>query len=397
MSEVMRKFYVIGISDERSVSFSSDVRELISFGRVFSGGKRHHEIVKPMLPDDGVWIDITVPLDDVFARYEGHPEIVVFASGDPLFFGFANTLQRVFPDADVVTFPSFNSLQLLAHRLRMPYNEMSVASLTGRPWEEFDAALIEGRPLIGVLTDREKTPPVIAARMLDYGYDNYLLHIGEKLGNEKDERVRVMTPSEAVSSTFVFPNNLILKRTALRARPFGIPEKDFYLLDGRVKMITKMPVRLLTLSMLDLRTRTSFWDVGFCTGSVSIEAKLQFPHLRVTSFEKRPVCRDIIRDNCRKFGAPGITPVMGDFVEAALHEYPAPDAVFIGGHGGKLGEILQKVDAALLPGGVIVFNSVSAESREAFHEGVRNIGRKITETIGLTVDMNNPIEIMKAQ
>ena len=58
---------------------------------------------------------------------------------------------------------------MLAHRLEMPYNEMSVVSLTGRPWDDFDTALIEGRPLISVLTDREKTPPVIAARMLKYG------------------------------------------------------------------------------------------------------------------------------------------------------------------------------------------------------------------------------------
>ena len=152
----MRKFYVIGISDERRLRFPAEVERIIASGRVFSGGRRHREIVRTMLPDEATWIDITVPLDDVFLQYEEHQEIVVFASGDPLFFGFANTLQRVFPDAQTVTFPSFNSLQMLAHRLEMPYNEMSVVSLTGRPWDDFDAALIEGRPLIGVLTDREK-------------------------------------------------------------------------------------------------------------------------------------------------------------------------------------------------------------------------------------------------
>lgn len=396
MFEAMRKFYVIGISDERKLLFSTEVREHIACGRVFSGGRRHREIVRSMLPADAKWIDITVPLDDVFAQYEDYAEIVVFASGDPLFFGFANTLQRVFPDADIETFPSFNSLQLLVHRLRMPYNEMIPVSLTGRTWDDFDAALIEGHPLVGVLTDREKTPAVIAARMLEYGYDNYLLHIGEKLGNETEERVRSMTPADAVKTAFAFPNNLLLKRTTPHSRPFGIPEKDFYLLDGRIKMITKMPVRLLTLSMLDLRRRTSFWDIGFCTGSVSVEAKLQFPHLHITAFEKRPGCLEILKNNCRKFGTPGIVPVIGDFTEADLSSYPAPDAVFIGGHGGKLAEILQMVNVSILPEGVIVFNSVSAESREAFRQGVRNIGREVTETVCLTVDTNNPIEIMKA-
>ena len=393
----MRKFYVIGISDERRLRFPAEVERIIASGRVFSGGRRHREIVRTMLPDEATWIDITVPLDDVFSQYEEHQEMVVFASGDPLFFGFANTLQRVFPDAQTVTFPSFNSLQMLAHRLEMPYNEMSVVSLTGRPWDDFDAALIEGRPLIGVLTDREKTPPVIAARMLEYGYDNYRMAIGERLGNEADERVRTMQPADVVHDTFAAPNCLILLRTAVRSRPFGVSEKAFFLLDGRVNMITKMPVRLLTLSMLDLRHRSSFWDIGFCTGSVSVEAKLQFPHLRIMAFEKRPEGVGILSDNCRKFGTPGITAVTGDFMEVELHEYPTPDAVFIGGHGGRLVDILRKIDACLPPGCPIVFNSVSAASREMFKEGIRAIGRNVKETVCMTVDAHSPIEIIKAE
>ena len=67
--------------------------------------------------------------------------------------------------------------------------------------------------------------------------------------------------------------------------------------------------------------------------------------------------------NSRKFGTPGITTVMGDFLETELGGLPAPDAVFIGGHGGKMIEILQKIKEVLLPDGVIVFNSVSEESK----------------------------------
>ena len=43
-----------------------------------------------------------------------------------------------------------------------------------------------------------------------------------------------------------------------------------------------------------------------------------------------------------------------------------PDAVFIGGHGGHLEEMIEKVKQVLHPEGCIVFNSVSAESKEAF-------------------------------
>ena len=290
----MQTFYIIGISDNRNQFLSPEIRNLVSQGKVFSGGKRHHELVHAYLPEDAVWIDITVPLDAVFCRYEEHSEIIVFASGDPLFFGFANTVMRKLPSAKIILFPTFNSLQMLAHRILLPYQEMQTLSLTGRPWDAFDSALIRGDKLIGVLTDREKTPATIAARMLEYGYDNYRMTVGEALGNGEEESVRTFSLEEASQSAFRFPNCLILQRNKVHPRPFGIPESEFHLLNGRNRMITKMPVRLLTLSMLTLREKKSFWDIGFCTGSVSIEAKLQFPELKVTAFEQRPEGKELM-------------------------------------------------------------------------------------------------------
>ena len=390
-------FIVIGMTDDRAVWFPPEVLSVISAGRVFSGGKRHHEIVAPLLPEGASWIDITVPLDAVFEQYAGQAEVVVFASGDPLFFGFANTLRRELPEALITVFPSFNSLQLLAHRIQLPYADMRTVSLTGRPWDAFDRALITGERLIGVLTDRHNTPAAIARRMLDYDYDNYRMTVGENLGNRSDERVRAMSLSEAVAASCAFPNCLILEQTASRPHPFGLPERDFDLLDGRVNMITKAPIRLLTLSQLDLSSRTSFWDVGFCTGSVSIEARLQFPHLKITSFEVREQCRGIFENNACRFGAPGIDVHIGDFLEVDMTGLPAPDAVFIGGHGGRLAEMIRRIDGVLLPGGRIVFNAVSDQSQSLFREGVGAIGRRITNEMHVTVDDHNPITIMTAE
>ena len=393
-----RHFTVIGMTDEREVWFPPQVRDAIAAGRVFSGGKRHHEIVAPLLPADARWIDITVPLEAVFDQYESHPEVVVFASGDPLFFGIANTLRREFPAAELTVFPSFNSLQLLAHRMELAYADMCTVSLTGRPWDAFDRAVIRGERLIGALTDRHKTPAMIAARMLEYGYDNYRMTVGECLGNREAERVRSFASlEEAATAECTFPNCLILEQTRLRPHPFGLPEQDFALLDGRVNMITKMPIRLLTLSQLDLPRRTSFWDVGFCTGSVSIEARLQFPHLKITAFEIREAGRALMEQNARKFGAPGISALIGDFLEADLSELPAPDAVFIGGHGGRLVEMLRRIDRVLLPGGVIVFNAVSAQSQQLFREGIAATGHRITGEMNVTINQFNPITILKAE
>lgn len=391
----MQKFHIIGISDDRSVEFPRRTMELINRSRVFSGGRRHHEIVAGILPEGAEWIDITVPLSGVFDAYRWHSDIVVFASGDPLFFGFANTVMRMLPDAEVEVIPSFNSLQMLAHKTLTPYHDMRTLSLTGRPWKALDAALISGEKLMGVLTDRDKTPAAIASRMLCYGYDNYRMVIGECLGNE-DERIGEMSLAEAASAQFAMPNCVILKRTAARHRPFGIPEGEFELLDGRARMITKMPVRLLSLSMMDLHNRSVMWDIGFCTGSVSVEARLQFPQLDIVAFEIREAGRRLMEVNSRRFGAPGITAVIGDFMETDLDAYPAPDAVFIGGHGGRLKEMLGRVVPLMPQGGVVVFNSVSDESRELFVSSAEACGLSLDNVVRMSVDDYNTINIMKA-
>jgi precorrin-6Y C5,15-methyltransferase (decarboxylating) len=398
------KFYVIGISDNPLPFFPPEVLEVIRNGNVFSGGKRHHEIVRSLLPKDAEWIDITVPLDAVFEQY--HNEVVVFASGDPLFFGFANTIRRKMPDAEIVIYPTFNSLQLLANRLVMPYHDMRVVSLTGRPWPEFDRALIERVGKIGVLTDKEHTPASIAQRMIDYGYTNYQMHVGEHLGNPELEKVTTLSLEEATQRNFAMPNCVILDavshQTSAIRHPFGIPDSEFTHLDGREKMITKMPIRLLTLQALVLPEKKVFWDIGSCTGSISIEARLQFPHLHIDAFEIRPECEAIINENARRFGAPGITVHMGDFLKTDIASLPRPDAVFIGGHGGKLKEIMKKVLTVMDDDGIIVFNSVVApkvltDSQKLWDETCEELALKQDAPIHIQLNDNHPITILKCR
>lgn len=389
----MKRCAIVGISDQRTQWFNPEVSSVISKGKVFSGGKRHHEIMLNYLPANSLWIDITVPLSGVFEQYKQFDDIVIIASGDPLFYGFAATVQRECPECEITVYPWFNSLQMLAHRMCLPYQDMRVVSLTGRPWDKFDEAIINGESLIGCLTDRNKTPNAIWKRMQEYGYDNYKMTVGENLGNENEEHVGEF----CMDRDYSLPNCVILQKTADRNRPFGIPEQEFHLLNGRVNMITKMPIRLLSLSMLDLRYKHSFWDVGFCTGSVSIEAKLQFPYLNVTAFEIREEGRELMRQNSRKFGTPGITTVIGDFLEQDLSLYPAPDAIFIGGHGGRLKEMIMRLKSVMSPTCDIVFNSVSEDSKLLFEEGISEAGMRITSCTRMTIDDHNPIYILKAQ
>lgn len=383
---------IIGLSDSHRQYLQPEAVEHIRSGKVFSGGKRHHELVRHLLPDDAVWIDITVPLDNVFKQYEQYEDIIIFASGDPLFYGFANTIKRLYPEMQMKVLPAFNSLQMLAHRLNMAYHDMRAVSLTGRPWDKFDEALICGEQLIGCLTDRNKTPNAIWKRMLDYGYDNYMMYVGENLGNEERERISIFEEGNEYDN----PNCIILKRKSLIRRGFGIPDSNFHLLNGRSRMITKMPIRLASIAAMELDRKNSFWDIGFCTGSISIEAKLAFPHLHITAFEIREEGKELMEANSRKFHAPGINAVIGDFLTADISRLESPEAVFIGGYGGRMKEMLAKVKTVLAAGGCIVFNSVSEESRTTFIEATTALGMKPEILHTIKVDDNNPITILRA-
>lgn len=390
-----QRFIIIGLPDNGEMPLVPEAERAIRDGRVFSGGKRHHTLVSHILPEDALWIDISVPLEKVFQEYRKHREMIVFASGDPLFYGFAVTLQREFPEAEMVVYPFFNSLQMLAHKLLLPYSDMINISVTGRPWRSLDAALIRKERLIGLLTDRKKGPAEIAARLLYYGYSNYMAYVGESLGN-RTESVRRLSLEETAAGSFRFPNCMILQMTERRGIDFGIPERLFSHLQGRENMITKMPVRLLSISMLGLEGKSVMWDVGFCTGSVSIEAKLHYPELEIIAFERREESRRLLEENCRRFGTPGIEGVIADFMECDLTGYPKPDAVFIGGHGGRLEEMTEIIFRSLNPGGTVVFNSVSDESCRQFKNAVEKCGRKIAESHLIGIDAHNPIMIMKA-
>ena len=388
-------FKVIGIGN-RKFEPGEKLLGIINQHQVFSGGERHYELVKHLLQIQHTWITIKGSLEKIFeSYYQSNQSIVVFASGDPLFYGMANTLRAKFPDAQINTYPYFNSIQLLAHRTNIVSNQLHTVSAHGRLWTALDEVIIKQEPLIGVLTDQEKSPSAIAKRLLYYGYINYTMWVGEDLEGE-NEQVRNLTLEEAQHEIFHSLNCVILQKKTNRNIPFGIDDALFEGLDGRPNMITKMPVRLCSLHVLELGSKSVLWDLGFCTGSLSIEAKLRFPHLEIHAIEKREECMQIMENNQRAFGTPGINVYSADLFEFDFASITKPQAVFIGGHGGRLYELIMKINAFIEPGGTIVINAVQAESVEEFINAAKMVSWKLEEPLKLKVNSHNEITILKA-
>ena len=388
-------FHIIGIPNKNPV-FTKEQELLIKQGKLFSGGKRHYNLVSDFLPENHTWISISGPLQKIFKQYEKSKKpILIFASGNPLFYGISNTLKNKFPKAIVHTFPSFSSIQVLANKTNTNSNELISVSVHGRTWKALDEVIMQQFPLIGVLTDEKNNPKTIAERLLTHGYDNYSISIGEDLDGEQ-EHIQTITLEEAKTKTYHALNCVLLHKQSHKKQQFGISNSDFKGLEGRPNMITKMPIRLTSLHYLDVLEIKTLWDVGFCTGSIAIDAKLRNPKLEVIAFEKRVECESILKENTFRFGVLGIESVMGDIFDCNLENYPKPDAVFIGGHGGRLTELIERISKITTKGAILVINAVQEKSKIDFENTCIKHGFSISETTNIKVDLHNPIRILQA-
>lgn len=106
--------------------------------------------------------------------------------------------------------------------------------------------------------------------------------------------------------------------------------------------MTKQEVRACALAKLGVRRDDIVYDIGAGTGSVSVELALQADRGRVYAVERGDEGLELIKKNAAAFGCVNIHTIPA-YAPEGLADLPAPDAVFIGGSGGKLGEILTAV------------------------------------------------------
>ena len=133
---------------------------------------------------------------------------------------------------------------------------------------------------------------------------------------------------------------------------------DLFLRGARVPM-TKEVVRTQALDRLQLQTAKRFIDIGAGTGSVSLEAALRYPQLHVTAIERNPDALALMAENCELFACPNVEIISG---YAPIELDVMADAVFIGGSGGQLTELIDWSLAHLVPGGRLVMTFILHEN-----------------------------------
>jgi precorrin-6B C5,15-methyltransferase / cobalt-precorrin-6B C5,C15-methyltransferase len=377
-----RFIYVVGIGDDGPSGLSRDMLARVKAASLLYGGQRHLSFFDDVATDKRV---IQSPIKDFLtdigtAHHEVNGDIVVLASGDPLFYGIASTLIKHFGQASVKVVPTVSSIQLAFARAGESWQTAKVVSLHGQPVRGL-AQKLHGVPLAALFTDEHNSPQAIARYLLSFGMTEFKLFVAEQLGNDS-ERTGWYSLEEAIDKSFHPLNVVIVKHRQDATVPvftLGMDDGRFTKRKPDRGLITKREVRVQTLAELALKPGQVMWDIGACTGSVSIEATLSIPELRVFAVEKNEGDLENLLDNQRKFRT--------DFVAVhakapeGLDPFPNPDAVFIGGSGGELGELLRLCADRLNEGGRIVVNAATIENLYLAQQTLQQNGFTVSVTL----------------
>ncbi len=141
-------------------------------------------------------------------------DIVLLASGDPLFFGIGRRVIREFGKDVVEILPDLSSIQMAFSRIKEPWDDAFLMSLHGGPAPEKRRRLeyeIKDIPYlltrhnkIAILTDKENNPSAIAKEILNYIMPASQNVIARSVSNEAIPKYETASPEPALRDKMRF-------------------------------------------------------------------------------------------------------------------------------------------------------------------------------------------------
>lgn len=352
------RILVVGVGDGGATTLPEALVRRIMAADVLAGGARQLAFFPAF---EGERVAIAASVEPALARlrlaWERGERAAVVASGDPLWYGVGASLRRAFPPEALEVLPGPASFQLAFAALAEPWQGAALLSAHARPLADVVAGA-RGAAKAAILTDGQHTPQVVAAALVAGGVSAASpCAVCENLGGP-DQRVVRNTLGQLAGVEFAALNVLVVwPQAAPQPAPPGLPDTAFATEAG---LITKREVRLLSLAELALGPGQVLWDIGAGSGSVGIEAARSQPAAQVFAIERREPLVEHARENLRRFPAPNLRLAHGAAPEGCTG-WPDPDAVFIGGSGGRLAALVEVAQRRLRAGGRLVLNLATLE------------------------------------
>ncbi|AEF86059.1 precorrin-6y C5,15-methyltransferase (decarboxylating) [Treponema primitia ZAS-2] len=356
----MKQIVIVGTGMGPS-SISGEGMKALGDAEVWFGASRLLELLKPFFAEKTVY-PIYKPgeiLEAIKNRDEN--SFAVLVSGDTGFYSAAAGICEALSDYEPRLIPGVSSIAYFCARLGIPWQDAALLSVHGRDLSAL-TGLVRRNHHTFCLTGNNAA--ALGEALCATGYGDITVHAGENLGSA-EERIRTITARELSASDIARETPLqnaretplqVAERTSLHIAPlsvllfvneapddrirFGLPDEVFVRSEG-IPM-TKSEIRALSLAKLALRPGDICWDIGAGTGSVTVEMAMAAYRGKVYAVERQGNVLGLISQNCWAFHLGNVEPIAGE-APGGLAELPPPDAVFIGGSGGNLKEILTVI------------------------------------------------------
>jgi precorrin-6B C5,15-methyltransferase / cobalt-precorrin-6B C5,C15-methyltransferase len=365
---------VIGIGLDGRSGLTETTKQIVDRATILCGASRHLSYFSDLETVKITLNDLEQDLELVINKAIKRENIVILASGDPLFFGLGRLLLTKISANNLQFYPHVSSIQLAFSKLKIPWQDATIISVHGRDCDTLIQAFKQGANKIAILTDCENNPIAIAKLYLALELSiRYSFHICENLTLENGNITSFSSQETNVLANLVEPNfallnvlvlikeELVENKLDLAQLPiFGIPDFAFLNFRDRPNLITKKEVRSVILSELALQPNQIIWDIGAGTGSVSIEIARLCPSAKIYAIEKTAIGISLIKQNCQRFTVKNIEPIAQKAPES-LTSLLTPNRIFIGGSGGNLFAILNTCQSKIANQGIIIIALATIE------------------------------------
>jgi precorrin-6Y C5,15-methyltransferase (decarboxylating) len=391
---------IVGIGLEGPAGLRPEVLDAVKSADFLAGGARHLDFFPDFRGKRFILKDNLAELAAALHQRTGQ-RCVVLASGDPLFFGVGKYLSEQLGPAALRVEPAVSAMQLAFARAGLPWQDADLASVHGRGLRAVLLPLL-GRPVVGLFTDERNSPAAVARFFLERGPEDYQGFVGENLGSAEERLSGWQSLPELTQRSFAALSYLLLRRTAeagqlaqeqrLRGLVPGVPDEEFHRPTDGPEVMTRREVRAIVLSRLAaaLTPGATAWDIGAGLGTVSVELALLRPGAEIVAVERDTSRVDFLRRNRQRFGTYNVRVLHGEAPEVLARESESPQAIFVGGSGGRLAEILEVSASRLIANGVLLGAVVTLEHLALLLERMQRWGWPM-EVVEVQVARSDPL------
>lgn len=398
---------LLGILDDGWAGLADSARQRLATADVVIGAGRTLDLVRPHLAASAELKDMDGLLGQVpgwisTARAAGQ-SVVALATGDPLCHGIASWLTGKLGADGFAIIPAVSTLQLAFARFKTPWQDIRISTChSADAGEWFVGATpahglyklmqaIALHPRVALFTGPDNTPARLARALITAGYgDDVKISVACRLLLPDEMIHHAMPAVDVAKMAFPEPNVVLVERQPDADRPtFGLEDLEYIQRSPEKGLITKQEARALSLAKLRLTPDAIVWDIGAGSGSVGLECARLAPHGHVWAIEKNEGDAANARANAARFRVGNYTLCEGK-APALLDGWPDPDAVFIGGSGGELGELIKLILGRLKAGGRLVMNFVTIENLAVATAALKEAGAA-WDVVQLQASRSQPI------